>query len=131
MKRLMVGPALACLVSLVASSTAHAYRMGEQPIIVKVDFEFMAGDRAFPAGKYRVAHPTGDFSLIELGPNGGTKSVLIAIARLARSNARGSPASNLVFVKVAGKIVLSEVWLPDLDGFLMRRAAKAPVPAIP
>jgi hypothetical protein len=126
MKRRLAGFVLACLASLVASSTAHAYRMGEQSIIVKIDFDFTAGGKTFLAGSYRVAHPTSDFSLIEIGPDGGTKNVLVAIARLARGTTRGAPASSVVFEKVAGKFVLTEVWLPDLDGFLMRREEKAP-----
>lgn len=127
MKRLLNGFVLAGLVSLVASSTAQGYRMGEQSIAVKIDFDFMAGGRTFHAGSYRVAHPTSDFALIEIGPNGGKKNVLMAVARLARRKTGRAPDSSLVFEKVAGKLVLSEVWLPDLDGFLMRREGEASV----
>ena len=129
MKRLLTGFILACLVSLAASPTAQAYRMGEQSVSVKVDFEFIAGGQTFPAGTYRVAHPTGDFALIEIGKNGGEKHVLMANARLPQHKTAGVPDLNLVFVKVAGKLVLSEVWLPDLDGFVIRREADAPAPA--
>ena len=125
MKRLMVALVIACLVSLVASSPAHAFRMGEKAIVVKIDFDFIAGDQALPAGSYRVRHPTNDISLIEIESADGKKTVLVAISRLARRMTGGVPDGSLVFDKEGSQYVLSEVWLEDLDGFLMRHEGKA------
>jgi len=116
---------LACLVSLVASSPTHAYRMGEKAIDVKIDFDFTAGDQALPAGSYRVRHPTNAISLIEIESAEGKKTVLVAISRLARPRTRGFPVASLVFEKVGSQYVLSEVWLQDLDGFRMRHDGEA------
>jgi hypothetical protein len=125
MKRVMVTLILVCLIGLVAASPARAYRRGEKAIDVKIDFDFTAGDQILPAGSYRVRHPTSDFALIEIESAGGKKTVLVAASRLARRPAGGNPDTGLVFKKVGSTFVLSEVWLQDLDGFLMRHQGDA------
>jgi hypothetical protein len=128
MKRVMITLGFVYLIGLVAASPARAYRMGEKAIDVKIDFDFIAGDQALPAGSYRVRHPTSDFALIEIESVDGKKTVLVAASRLARRPSGTNPDTGLVFKKAGSKFVLAEVWLQDLDGFLMRHEGDAGTP---
>ncbi len=121
MNRRALSIVLVALVGLCASSAARAERVGAEVINVKVDFPFRAGQETLPAGAYVVRHPTGDMAVIELVGEHDKTTVLVAISRLARSAASYTDETGLIFRKVDGQLVLSEVWLQDLDGFLMRR----------
>ncbi len=110
-----------CFLLLLASLPSFPYNIGDQALTARVDFSFVAGDRSLPAGTYRIAHHVSEFPAIEIGNvEGKTILPMLAITRLARRTEREDPNGSLVFDKVGDKYFLSEVWLPGLDGFLLR-----------
>jgi len=117
------------LASLVVASVAvialSASALAEAPaneIVTKVPFEFSAGDQSFPAGSYRltILRKGGAQEVQIRGEKGEAPVTLVPVTRLARQHMGDAPKSSLVFDKADGKHLLSEVWFPGSDGFLMR-----------
>jgi hypothetical protein len=106
---------------LTASRPSPAFVVGEEAITVVVPFEFTIGDRSFPAGSYRVGHRVGPFQSLQLSSEDGkVRMPVLAVVRLPRRRTPDAPKASLVFDKVSDRLVLSEVWLPERDGFRLR-----------
>jgi hypothetical protein len=99
--------------------TAHAQTALK--ISAEIGFPFVAGDKDMPAGRYTVAVTEAGPVMIT-GP-GGVRAMLPIITTLGRHDQ--DPDSELVFDKVNGKPVLSEIWMPKKDGLLLL-ATKGP-----
>jgi len=108
---------LVSLAAFVVLSYVLAYA---QPATVNIDFPFVAGGKTLPAGKYTVEMPTTD-SISFFGPGG--KSVMIVLTRLGRHDT--DTDLEVVFDKVGGKMLLSEVWFPNQDGYLLLATKEA------
>jgi hypothetical protein len=107
---------MACLLS---GSTAYA--QGVQKTSAEIGFPFVAGGKELPAGKYTVEMtPAGALVMTAAG---GVRILMPVVTTLGRHDQ--DPDSEFVFDKVDGKSVLSEVWMPKKDGFLLL-ATKAP-----
>jgi hypothetical protein len=100
---------------------AMVQAQGSKQVVAEIGFPFVAGDKTLPAGKY-VFEVTDAGPVMLTGP-GGVRAVLPVITRLGRHDQ--DPDSEFVFDKLDGKSVLSEIWLPKKDGFLLL-ASKAP-----
>lgn len=101
----------------VALLTVSAWGAGRE-LTVEVPFAFNAAEESLPAGSY-VVQLRGQVLAIK-SDDGGKNTVLNVVTRLARKSSSDSNGSNLVFDKVGGERFLSEVWLSDGDGFLVR-----------
>jgi len=86
-----------------------------QSASAEIPFPFVAGGKEMPAGKYQVADAS-NFRLQLTGPT-GDGIFLLAITMLGRHDK--DPDPEFVFDKADGKVVLSEVWLPGKDGYLL------------
>lgn len=106
-KRLVV-----VLAALFAMSYAFAYA---QTGTVKIDFPFTAGSKMLQPGMYTLTMPDANAIAFD-GPGG--KAVMVVLTMLGR---RGDQSTDLevVFDKVDGKYLLSEVWFPEHDGYLL------------
>jgi hypothetical protein len=98
------------------AATASAQSMGKATI----DFPFVAGKTECPAGTYNFDASGGKVVLKQEGQKGATV-VLLVITRLGRHDTDN--ATELVFDKVDGKRLLSEVWLGNGDGYLVASGA--------
>ena len=110
----------------VAALLSTRAQAADSVVVAKVAFAFHVGDKLFPAGAYRVTSrgPAGSVLVIR-GENGGGSSILPVATRLARQERPDHPTSgNLVFDRVGDERFLSEVWLPDDDGYLVRGTAE-------
>jgi hypothetical protein len=113
--------AVCCFAVLIASLPSYPYNIGEQEVTVNVQFPFTAGDRSLPAGFYKLEHVIGPFPEIRITTADGITIVpVLAVTRLARLHMADAPKASVVFDKVGNRYFLSEVWLPGLDGFLLR-----------
>lgn len=118
MKRRVSIAAVALLVAFVASG-AMAYAAG---ISADIGFRFVAGGKDMPAGRYSV--DVTENGLVQLtGPDGARVFMPAVITMLGRHDK--DPDAELVFDKVGGKLLLSEVWMPGKDGLLLL-ATKGP-----
>ncbi len=112
---------VSCLVLLLSSLPSFPYGIGDEAVTAKVDFPFTAGDKQLPPGTYRFTHRVSEFPEIEVGTVDGKALVpILAVTRLARRGGGEATQGNLVFDKIGDKYYLAEVWLPALDGFLLR-----------
>ena len=93
---------------------------GAREIVTKVPFDFSVGDKSFPAGSYKIVHRVGGMPELQLRSEDGKASAsLSAVTRLARQHMGDAPHASLVFDTAGSKNILSEVWLPGEDGFLV------------
>ena len=113
--------ALAAFVTAFQLSGALAYAQSAQKISAEIGFPFVAGGKEMPAGKYSVVFELG--KPLEFYGQNGTRVLLAVITSLGRHDQ--DPDAEFVFDKVDGKTLLSEVWLPSKDGYLLL-ATKGP-----
>jgi hypothetical protein len=87
-----------------------------QVATVPIGFPFAVGTTDLPAGTYTVTtiSPSGE---IQIKGSGGTAQTIAVVSHLARHDK--DPGPELVFDKIGGRNVLSEVWFPGEDGFLL------------
>ena len=86
----------------------------------KIDFPFMAGSKAMQPGTYTVTMPN-DNSVAFDGPGG--KAIMVVLAELGRHDQ--DTDLEVVFDVVNGKYLLSEVWFPEHDGYLLLSTKQA------
>jgi hypothetical protein len=101
------------LVLAIALSGAAAYA---QAVKADVGFSFVAGGKVMPAGKYEIEVTAQTGPVMLTGPD-HTRVMLPVITMLGRHDKDIDP--ELVFDKVGTKLELSEVWLPNQDGYLL------------
>ena len=83
---------------------------------VNVDFAFVAAGKEMPAGAYEFAADPGRI-VVRAQDGKGTPIMMPVITRLGRHDA--DTDAELIFDKVGGKFLLSEVWLAGADGYLL------------
>jgi hypothetical protein len=111
-KKILIGLVMAGVVSFVASSSAAA----SHTAIVKIPFQFIAGQRLLPAGSYRItpqAPENGVVTISRVGDNALT--VFVVTDNLGYSDASGLQ-SKVTFVKYDGQLFLRTVAVPGTDG---------------
>jgi hypothetical protein len=109
---------LGLVVTLLALGATQA---SAQTVNAAVSFNFMAGGKEFPAGSYQIRFANGGASTLLLMKSTDTGAVAQVgfMTRLADIGA-GSPT--LVFDVEDGKHYLSELHIPNQDGFLIAGA---------
>jgi hypothetical protein len=108
---------VAVVVGIAAFATpAFAQNMAR----VKLDFAFLVSGKELPAGSYEFeAAPN---RIMIRSTNGSSATTVVPIVtRLGRHDNDADP--ELVFDKVDGKLLLSELWLPGSDGYLLLASA--------
>jgi len=84
----------------------------------KVPFQFTAGKTVLPAGDYEfIPDPT--MGLVRVSTPKGSAVVVQVVTRLAAGIHTTAADAHAVFDKVGNTYTLSEIWLPDEDGFLL------------
>jgi hypothetical protein len=109
-----VGGIVAALVIGIAglAATVAAQQVGR----VTIDFPFVAAGRDMPAGVYQFRVDAGRIELSAQNAKSAPVGMLV-ITRLGRHDADRDP--ELIFDKVGDKLMLSEIWLPNVDGYLV------------
>ena len=111
---LHIGSVVAVLVIGVAWFATTAY--AQNTARVKIEFAFVAAGKEMPAGAYEFEAAPG--RVVLRSKEGNTTTIMLpVISRLGRHDA--DPDPELIFDKVEGKLVLSELWLPNSDGYLL------------
>jgi hypothetical protein len=109
------------LVVVAVAVASAAFAQGQSRTLVNIEFGFVAAGQTMPAGKYAIEITPDAGGTISLT---GPKHVLLpSITRLGRHD--NDQDAELVFDKVAGAFLLSEVWLSGDDGYLLL-ATKGP-----
>lgn len=84
-------------------------------VAVQIPFSFTAGGSELPAGSYRISTDPNNPSVLRIRNEAGDKSALCTI--ITRLSASESKKAQVVFDKVGEKRILSEVYLPGVDGY--------------
>ena len=92
----------------------------QESLTAEVPFKFIVGGKTHDAGKYEMRVMDGERAIEFKGPSkdGGFAEVM---TRLAGTETHGIEG-RLVFDKVGDNYYLSEMWLPDQEGFLVYAA---------
>jgi hypothetical protein len=118
-RMLMLGIATAAMLAVFVGLPAAAQSTHQK---VDVPFDFVAAGHDLSAGSYRVKmgkDSAGHVELVLVSKDEETRlPVMTRLATLGRS----VTSAKLVLDKADGKYTLSEVWLPDFDGFLISGA---------
>ena len=84
-----------------------------------IPFPFIVKGTTLPAGQYNFL-PGEDEQSIEIVPaNKGKATEAVIMTRLSVREGAGNEDSHLVFDKIGDKYTLSELWIADMDGFLL------------
>ncbi len=97
---------------MIAPAAAHAQDRAR----VNIDFAFDAGGQPYQAGAYDI-EATRERAIVRPVSGQGTPVIMTVITRLGRHDK--DPDPELVFDKVGGKFLLSELWFPGADGYLV------------
>ena len=109
------------IVALLVACVMSGGMASAQGISAEIGFPFVAGGKEMPAGKYSVEVTTNGQVMLT-GPD--RRGIFMpVITRLGRHDK--DPDAEFVFDKIEGKPVLSEIWLPAKDGYLVL-ATKGP-----
>jgi hypothetical protein len=103
---------------LLALGSLYAGQSPAEVLKAKIDFPFMVGGKAMPAGTYEIrkddAAPV--FRIQGAGKTGDVVNIITELSAEERGNLS---SSSLVFDVAGGKYVLSEVWIPGANGYLL------------
>jgi hypothetical protein len=113
-KKILIAIIAAGVVSFAATSPAAAQSLGATAAVVKVPFQFIAGQRLLPAGNYRVDPQTADWSIVRISNVQGSMAALVTTQTVATTSA-DDVHSLLTFTKVRGQYFLQGVALPGRD----------------
>ena len=111
---------VAVITLVVAAGAVPAYAIGAT---ADIPFPFVVKGQTLPAGKYEIEETSPELLTIRSMTTKAAATELMVITRLAATTTGSNP--KLVFDKVGERDYLSEVWLPDQDGFLVL-ATKGP-----
>ncbi len=84
--------------------------------VIEVGFPFEAGSKTAPAGKYELSQPEPD--VLRLRSSSGLDYDMPVVTRLARP-VTPLKEGRVVFDRVAETRWVSEVWVPNADGFVI------------
>ena len=109
------------IVALVVAFAAGSTMAYAQKFTAEIGFPFVAGGKDMAAGKYTVEVASTNATVLFRGPT--DVAYLPIITALGRHDLDKDP--EFVFDKIGGKFMLSEIWVPGKDGYLVL-ATKSP-----
>ncbi len=99
-----------------AGSTAIAQTGSVHSAVVKVDFPFVVKGETLQPGAYTFQIDNNQV-LVRSQGGAGNGVIMPVLTRTGRHDK--DPEPELVFDKIGGKFLLSEVWLPGEDGYFL------------
>ncbi len=106
------------LVGTVSASAQYTNPKGEplEPQALRVTFPFQVGDKILPAGLYSIEQPKADLLVLrDAMGNVVEMPIIIRVAKLSPPLTE----SKVIFDKFGSSYYISEVWVPDRDGFVV------------
>jgi hypothetical protein len=94
-----------------------------KPLRAKIPFTFHAGDKILPSGEYDFVYNTSarwGINLRVVAPDGSANVLVEVLTRLPGGIHTTPQDAHVVFDKVASTYFLSSLWLPNIDGYLLR-----------
>jgi hypothetical protein len=94
-------------------------QMISEGVRVDIPFQFTVGNKVLPAGQYNFIKADLDTAIEVVSVKGGPSSNVIVVTRLGGEIHTSPQDAHIVFDQVGDKYIFSELWLPELDGFLV------------
>lgn len=92
---------------------------GQEPSIkAKIDFPFTVEGKALPAGQYSFMRDT-EAPVFRVQGEGKADALATIVTRLSGEMHTTPQDAHLVFDVVGGTHILSEIWIPGEDGYMM------------
>jgi hypothetical protein len=90
---------------------AQAQTSGRTQLIANIPFEFSAGAKTLPAGKYTIAcvNPTSDQKVLQIRSLDGRNS---AVLQMHSVNGKTQEGAKLVFHRYGDRYFLAQAWTP-------------------
>jgi hypothetical protein len=108
---------LGSLVMLLASLSA--FPQTTTAVRTNVPHPFMAGTQLVPAGSYQFT-PDPGFHFIRVVNSAKKVNVMVPVLTRTAAALHTTPAdAHVVFDKIGEKYILSELWLPGNDGYVL------------
>ena len=106
--------------SLALLMSVFAHGQAPQRVTAKIPFSFTAAGKVLPAGEYDFTSNT-DSSMMRVAASGsGNPQVLQQIITRLSSAIHTTPRdAHIVFDRIGDSHILSEIWIPGFDGYLM------------
>ena len=121
-RRILTAFVVTCLAILATSLPSHA-QSSNGTISATFNFEFMVGNKAFPAGDYKFVHQPRAVPALQIqSADGKHHAAVTVLTRLARLHDGDAPKASFVFDTVGEKHFLSEVWIQGEDGYLLHES---------
>jgi hypothetical protein len=92
---------------------------GQTTLSVNIPFAFTAGGKLLPAGQYEITTSAEDPIVRVFSTAKKTEAFAKVLTRLAAAMHTTPQDAHLIFDKIGENYTLSEVWLPDTDGYLL------------
>ena len=107
------------LISLLTLLAALSVYAQAGTIQAKIPFAFSAAGKQFPAGQYQfLPDPTAQF--VRLASYDSKVNVLVPVLTRTAGAIHNTPAdAHIVFDKMGETYVLSELWVPGIDGYML------------
>jgi hypothetical protein len=108
------------LISLLALLAAPSiYAQANQTLRVDIPFGFNAAGKYYPAGHYEISPVSKDEQALNVvSPDGKNTGQVPVLTRTAGA-IRTTPEAHVVFDKFGERYVLSEVWYPAGDAYIL------------
>ncbi len=109
---------IAVTIGLVALLTA-AFGLAQtvQSLRANIPFQFIVEGKALPPGEYNFIRNEGSFQVVSVKK--GPSAVALVITTLGGGIHTTPQDAHIVFDKVGDSYFLSEIWIPQMDGFLL------------
>ena len=97
--------------------------MQAKPLRATIPFTFHVGDKVLPPGEYDFVYNTSarwGINLRVVAPDGSWNVLVEVLTRLPGAIHTTPKDAHVVFDKVASTYFFSSLWLPGMDGYLVR-----------
>ncbi len=118
--KIAVTMGLVALLAMVIGS-AHA----AQALRANIPFQFVVEGKALPAGEYDFIQSPDKQSIQVIPTKKGPSADALVLTRLGKGIHTTQIDAHIVFDKVGETYFLSEIWVPEVDGYLIH-ATKQP-----
>jgi hypothetical protein len=101
-----------------SASAQYGNPKGEplEPQVLNVSFPFQVGDKILPAGIYSIEQPKADLLVIRSARGDVVEMpILVRVAKLSPPLVE----SKVIFDRFGDSYYISEIWVPDRDGFVV------------
>ena len=111
MKKQMLSVAAALALTLIVAGHCGAQQNNMK---VKVPFAFTVGDKAMPAGEYRIAELSQARAVQTIALSDGHASIMVMTNEVEREG--DAPSPRLTFHRYGNRYFLVQIWTGDAEG---------------